>query len=132
MKTLALATICATTLLTGCATKTRSIDLAGMYASESGTLALGKIEVQSAPEGVESAAIRYTEDTAWLSPTTKTHSIKIMLTGTNSVASAKRIVANICSAFIATAPALKGGACKCDPCKCADKSEEPPPSIDEI
>ena len=103
MKTLALATICATTLLAGCATKTRSIDLAGMYASESGTLALGKIEVQSAPEGVESAAIRYTEDTAWLSPTTKTHSIKILLTGTNAVGSANGIVKSICRTFTATA-----------------------------
>lgn len=130
MKTLALATICATALLAGCATKTRSIDLAGMYVSEAGTLAIGSVEVMAAPQGEESASIRYAEDTAWLSPSTKTHAIKIMLTGTNSVASAKRIVANICSAFIATAPALKGGACKCDPCKCADKSEEPPPSID--
>lgn len=102
MKTLALATICATAILAGCATKTRSIDLAGMYASESGTLAIGRIEVQSSPEGVESAAIRYTEDTAWLSPSTKTHSIKILLTGTNAVGSAKGIVKSICSAFTAT------------------------------
>lgn len=101
MKTLALATICATALLAGCATKTRSIDLAGMYASESGTLAIGRIEVQSSPEGVESAAIRYTEDTAWLSPTTKTHSIKILLTGTNAVNSAEGIVTSICGAFTA-------------------------------
>ena len=103
MKTLALATICATALLAGCATKTRSIDLAGMYASDAGTLAIGRIEVQSAPEGVESAAIRYVEDTAWLSPTTKTHSIKILLTGTNAVHSATGIVTSICEAFTATA-----------------------------
>lgn len=103
MKTLALATICTTVILAGCATKTRSIDLAGMYASESGTLAIGRIEVQSSPEGVESAAIRYTEDTAWLSPTTKTHSIKILLTGTNAVGSARGIVKSICNAFTATA-----------------------------
>lgn len=108
MKTLALATICATALLAGCATKTRSIDLAGMYASESGTLAIGRIEVQSSPEGVESAAIRYTEDTAWLSPSTKTHSIKILLTGTNAVGSARGIVKSICGAFTATA-AESGG-----------------------
>lgn len=104
MKTsLAIASIIAAAILAGCATKTRSIDLAGMYASESGTLALGKIEVQASPEGVESAAIRYTEDTAWLSPTTKMHSIKILLTGTNAVGSAKGIVKSICSAFTATA-----------------------------
>lgn len=104
MKTLALATIiAATAILAGCATKTRSIDLAGMYASESGTVAIGKVEVQSSPEGVESAAIRYTEDTAWLSPSTKTHSIKILLTGTNAVQSATGIVSSICAAFTATA-----------------------------
>jgi len=103
MKTFTIVTAIATALLVGCATKTRSIDLAGMYASETGTLALGKVEVQSAPEGVESAAIRYTEDTAWLSPSTKTHSIKILLTGTNAVGSAKSIVKSICGAFTATA-----------------------------
>lgn len=91
-------TIC----LTGCATKTRSVDLDGMYVSEAGTLAIGSIEVMAAPQGEESASIRYAEDTAWLSPTTKTHEIKIMLTGTNSVSSAKSIVSSICSAFKAT------------------------------
>lgn len=104
MKTLALATICAATLLAGCGTaRTRNVDLAGMYASDTGTLALGKIEVMAAPEGTESASIGYVEDTAWLSPTTKTHSIKILLTGTNAVGSARGIVASICNAFTATA-----------------------------
>lgn len=87
--------------LCGCATKTRSVDLAGMYASESGTLAIGSIEVMAAPEGEESATIKYSEDTAWLSPSTKTHDIKIMLTGTNSVSSATGIVKEICKAFTA-------------------------------
>lgn len=88
-------------LLAGCATKTRSVDLDGMYVSEAGTLAIGSVEVMAAPQGEESASIRYAEDTAWLSPTTKTHAIKIMLTGTNSVMSAKRIVSDICAAFVA-------------------------------
>lgn len=89
----------------GCATKTRSVDLDGMYLSEAGTLAIGSVEVQSAPVGEETAAIRYTEDTAWLSPSTKTHEIRILLTGTNSVKSAKSICASICDAFVKTAPA---------------------------
>ncbi len=93
----------AAALLAGCATKTRNVDLAGMYASDTGTLAIGSVEVQSAPEGVESAAIRYVEDTAWLSPSTKTHAIKILLTGTNAVQSATGIVESICAAFTATA-----------------------------
>lgn len=87
--------------LCGCATKTRSVDLAGMYASESGTLAIGSIEVMAAPEGEESATIKYSEDTAWLSPSTRTRDIKIMLTGTNSVSSATGIVKEICKAFTA-------------------------------
>lgn len=87
--------------LSGCATKTRSVDLDGMYVSEAGTLAIGSVEVMAAPQGEESASIRYAEDTAWLSPSTKTHAIKIMLTGTNSVSSAKRIVSDICAAFTA-------------------------------
>lgn len=93
----------------GCATKTRSVDLDGMYLSEAGTLAIGSVEVQSAPVGEETAAIRYTEDTAWLSPSTKTHEIRILLTGTNSVASAEAICASICDTFVKTSPA-KGGA----------------------
>ena len=110
MKTsLAIASIIASAaILAGCASKTRSIDLAGMYASEAGTLAIGRVEVQSSPQGVESAAIRYTEDTAWLSPSTKTHSIKILLTGTNAVQSARGIVGSICGAFTATAAGSGG------------------------
>ena len=92
-------------LLTGCASKTRNLDMAGMYASEAGTLAIGKVEVMSAPTSEESAHIRYKEDTAWLSPSTKTHEVKILLTGTNAVEKADGIVKNICEAFkVAAAP----------------------------
>ena len=97
-------------LLGGCATRTRSVDLNGMYLSEAGTLAIGSVEVQAAPQGEETAAIRYSEDTAWLSPSTKTHEIRILLTGTNSVASAETICASICDAFIKAAPAVLGAA----------------------
>lgn len=90
-------------VLCGCVTKTRNLDLDGMYASETGTLAIGSVEVMSAPVGEESASIRYMEDTAWLSPTTKTHEIKIMLTGTNAVSSAEGIVESICKAFTTVA-----------------------------
>jgi hypothetical protein len=93
----------------GCATKTRNLDLDGMYASETGTLAIGSVEVMAAPVGEESASIRYKEDTAWLSPSVKTHEIKIMLTGTNAVSSATGIVENICRAF--TTVAATNGHC---------------------
>lgn len=85
--------------LCGCSTKTRNIALDGLYVNESGTLAIGSIDVMSAPTGEETAAIRYEENTAWLSPSVKTHEIKIMLTGTNAVSGATGIVERICNAF---------------------------------
>lgn len=95
----------AAVVLTGCAsTRSRSIELAGMYASEAGTLALGSVDIIAAPQGEETATIKYAEDTAWLSPSTKTHEIKIMLTGTNSVEKSEKIVESICNAFVAVAP----------------------------
>ena len=102
-------TLASLALLTGgCRTKTRNLDMAGMYASEAGTLAIGKVEVMSAPTGEESAHIRYKEDTAWLSPSTKTHEVKILITGTNAVDKVDRIVKNICEAFkVAASPSLE-------------------------
>ena len=92
-------------LFAGCASKTRNLDMAGMYASDAGTLAIGKVEVMAAPQNVESAHIRYKEDTAWLSPATKTHEVKILITGTNAVDKVDGIVKNICEAFkVAAAP----------------------------
>lgn len=89
-------------MLCGCTTKTRNVEIDGMYVTDTGTLAIGSVDVMASPLGEESAMIRYEEDTAWLSPSTKTHEIKIMLTGTNSTASAKGIVEEICRAFTAT------------------------------
>lgn len=94
-------------LAVGCSTKTRSIELAGMYANESGTLAIGSVDVMAAPTGEESAFIKYDEDNAWLSPSMKLHDIKIMLTGTNSTAKAELLVKHICDAFVAVRPEKK-------------------------
>ena len=93
----------------GCATKTRNIELDGLYVNETGTLAIGSADVMAAPMGEETATIRYEEDTAWLSPGVKTHEIKIMLTGTNAVSSATGIVESICRAFT-TVAATNGNA----------------------
>ncbi len=93
-------------ILSGCATKSRSFDAKGMYVSESGQLAVGMVHVDAIPEGTDSAVIHYTEDTALLSPTTKTHDIDIILTGSNSVGSAKGIVKSICEAFVHVAPSI--------------------------
>lgn len=86
--------------------KARSFDAGGLYLSETGQLAAGKIHVDAIPEGTESAVIHYTEDTALLSPSTKTHDIDVILTGTNSVYHASSIVASICNAFVAVAPKI--------------------------
>lgn len=91
-------------LFAGCASKTRNLDMAGMYASEAGTLAIGKVEVMSAPINEQTAQIRYKEDTAWLSPSTKTHEVKILITGTNSTQNAAAVVKEICNAFVVVAP----------------------------
>ena len=97
--------------LCGCATKSRSFDAKGMYASESGQLAIGKIHVDAIPEGTDSAVIHYSEDTAWISDE-KTHYVDVILTGTNSVGSASNIVSSICTAFIAAKTADTGAKAK--------------------
>lgn len=97
--------------LCGCATKSRSFDAKGMYASESGQVAIGKIHVDAIPEGTDSAVIHYSEDTAWISDT-KTHYVDVILTGTNSVGSASNIVSSICTAFIAAKTADAGAKSK--------------------
>lgn len=85
--------------LCGCSSKTRNIKLDGLYANETGTIAIGSADVMSAPVGEETATIRYEEDTSWFSSNIEKH-IKIMLTGTNSVSNATGIVESICNAFV--------------------------------
>lgn len=94
--------------LCGCTgTKSRHLDISGAYASQAGTVAIGSIEVQSAPEGVESAMVKYVDDVAFFSDKKK-HSISILMTGTNSVQSVKDVVKNICEAFVEAAPVVAG------------------------
>ena len=92
-------------ICSGCATKSRHLDISGAYLNQAGTVAIGSIEAQSAPEGVESAMVSYEDSAAWFSDA-KEHRIRILLTGTNSVTAADGIVSNICAAFTATAPSL--------------------------
>ena len=49
-------------------------------------------------------AAHYEEDTAWLSPSTKTHKFDIFLVGTNSVENSTEIISSICKAFSDVAP----------------------------
>lgn len=93
-------------IATGCATKSRMIDIKGMFVSESGQLAIGYAHVDAIPEGTESAVVHYKEDVALLRPSVKTHDIDITLTGTNAVGSAESVVSSICQAFVSVAPSI--------------------------
>lgn len=91
----------------GCSTpkKVRDIELKGMYVNGySETLAIGAGRLTSIPGEREALAAHYEEDTAWLSPTTKTHKFDIFLVGTNSVENSKEIINSICKAFSDVAP----------------------------
>lgn len=88
-------------VLAGCATKTRSVQVDGMFTEAgAGLLALGSVDVMAAPVGEETAFIRYEEDNAWLSPSMKLHKIEIMQTGTNSTEKLDMIVKHICETFV--------------------------------
>lgn len=98
----ALAAICA-----GCHSpkKVRDIELKGMYVNGySEVVAIGQGRLTSIPGEREALAAHYEEDTAWLSPSTKTHKFDIFLVGTNSVENSKGIIDSICKAFSDVAP----------------------------
>ena len=98
----ALAAICA-----GCHSpkKVRDIELKGMYVNGySEVVAIGQGRLTSIPGEREALAAHYEEDTAWLSPSTKTHKLDIFLVGTNSVSSSQEIIGSICKAFSEVAP----------------------------
>ncbi len=100
---------CAMIALSGCSSpkKLRDIELKGMYINGySETLAIGAGKLTSIPGDREALAAHYKEDTAWLSPQTKTHAIDIFLVGTNSVENAPRIIESICTAFASVAPTV--------------------------
>ena len=94
-------------VVSGCSTpkKVRDIELKGMYVNGySETLAIGAGRLTSIPGEREALAAHYEEDTAWLSPSTKTHKFDIFLVGTNSVENSKGIIDSICKAFSNVAP----------------------------
>ncbi len=94
---------------TGCNTpsKLRDIELKGMYVNGySEQLAIGMGRITSIPGEREAFVAHYREDTAWLSPSTKTHELDLMIVGTNSTASADEIVKAICEAYKDVAPSI--------------------------
>ena len=102
-----IAAVAAAYFLSGCTTpkKVRDIELKGMYVNGySEVVAIGAGRLTSIPGEREALAAHYEEDTAWLSPTTKTHKLDIFLVGTNSVENSKEIISSICKAFSDAAP----------------------------
>jgi len=100
---------CAAAMLTGCGTpgKVRDIELKGMYVNGySEQLAIGSGRLTSIPGEREAFAAHYREDTAWLSPSTKTHEMDLFIVGTNSTASAADVVKSICDAFKEVGPTI--------------------------
>ena len=101
------AIIAAAYFVSGCTSpkKVRDIELKGMYVNGySEVVAIGQGRLTSIPGEREALAAHYEEDTAWLSPSTKTHKFDIFLVGTNSVENSKEIISSICKAFSDTAP----------------------------
>ena len=100
---------CAAAMMTGCGTpgKVRDIELKGMYVNGySEQLAIGMGRLTSIPGEREAFAAHYREDTAWLSPSTKTHEMDLFIVGTNSTASASDVVKSICDAFKEVGPTI--------------------------
>ncbi len=95
--------------MTGCSSpgKVRDIDLKGMYVNGyTEVVAIGRGKLTSIPSDKEAFAAHYEEDTAWLSPSTKTHALDLFLVGTNTVENSAQIVASICNAFAEVAPTV--------------------------
>ena len=108
-KLMMFAAACAAAMMTGCGTpgKVRDIELKGMYVNGySEQLAIGMGRLTSIPGEREAFAAHYREDTAWLSPSTKTHEMDLFIVGTNSTGSAADVVKSICDAFKDVAPQI--------------------------
>ena len=101
-----IAAACCAVFLAGCASaapKAKAADVKGMYANAATeTLAIGSARITILPEAIESFMARYSEDTAWLRPSTKTHELEIFMTGTNATQKADAVVKSICEAFTAS------------------------------
>lgn len=98
-------------ILTGCTSdRVKSVELDGLFLQgDTGTMAIGSVDVIASPKGEESAAIKYDQDTPWINPTGKSmNHIKIMLTGTNATDKADAIVEKICNAFVPAASIING------------------------
>ena len=101
--------LCAAATITGCGTPPRLVDAEaqGMYVNAATeTLAIGSGSITTIPSDREAFAGHYEEDTAWLSPSTKTHKFDVFIVGSNSTSQAASIIKDICKAYGTVAPTL--------------------------
>lgn len=77
----------------------------GAIVDRSGRFAVGSVNIQNAPKGVESAMVSY-KDSMPFTGDEKEHYIQVLMTGSNSVASITGVVSSICNAFIRIAPVV--------------------------
>lgn len=110
MKNIILAAMCAAMAiaLTGCGTpRVVDAEAKGMYVNAATeTLAIGSGSLTTIPGDREASVGHYEEDTAWLSPSTKTHKFDFFLVGTNSTQQTVEIVKSICKAYASVAPVI--------------------------
>ena len=93
--------VCAV-LVGGCQSfhsKSRYADIGGMYVTDTGQLAIGKVKYKSAPDGEDAAIFDYDEDAAWLNPSQKTCSFSLFLSGSNTVSKVDTIIEKLCKTF---------------------------------
>ena len=101
--------------ITGCGTPPKVVDAeaAGMYVNAyTESLAIGEGSITTIPSDREAFAGHYDEDTAWLSPSTKTHKFDVFIVGSNATSQASSVVKDICKAFGVVAPILSSNETK--------------------
>lgn len=86
-------------ILVGCATKTRNVEIDGLFSQVgSQILAVGSVDVMATPQGEEAATLKFGKSYNYFQ-SQPNYDIKLQLTGTNSVAQVPDIVRSICDAF---------------------------------
>ncbi len=111
MNKLMFASVCAALafMMTGCGTPPKVVDAEaqGMYVNAyTESLAIGEGSITTIPSDREAFAGHYDEDTAWLSPSTKTHKFDVFIVGSNATSQAASVVKDICKAFGVVAPVI--------------------------
>ena len=93
-------------ILVGCATKTRNVEIDGLFSQVgSQILAVGSVDVMATPQGEEAATLKFGKSYNYFQ-SQPNYDIKLQLTGTNSVAQVPDVVKSICTAFLEVAADL--------------------------